>query len=185
MGVTSTIDVISRPIAWRARMALSRPRPGPETRMTTSFRPCDIALRAASWATIWAAYAVDLREPRKLHLPALDHAITWPLGSVIETIVLLKDASTFAKPEVTFFEPLALRTLMEPSSSFRRSSAVGCFATPPTISVGLVSATGVAAGAAAGAAADAAAPGAPSGFGALGALGAFSFFGALISSAMT
>ena len=70
-------------MAWRARIALSRPRPGPETRMTTSLRPWDIALRAASWATIWAAYAVDLREPRKLHLPALDHAITDPKGQVI------------------------------------------------------------------------------------------------------
>src|SRR4051812_29390029 len=99
MGVTSTIDVISRPIACRARMALSRPRPGPETRMTTSFNPCDIALRAASWATTWAAYAVDLRDPRKLHFPALDHAITWPLPSVMVTIVLLNEARTLTTPE--------------------------------------------------------------------------------------
>jgi len=34
--------------------------------------PCDIAWRAASCATTWAAYAVDLREPRKLHLPPVE-----------------------------------------------------------------------------------------------------------------
>src|ERR1700710_2106668 len=63
--------------------------------------------------------------------------MTAPLWSVMETIVLLKDARTLTKPEVTFFEPLALRTLIVPSSSLRRSSAVGCLATPPIISTGL------------------------------------------------
>ena len=82
---------------------------------------------------------MDLRDPRKLHFPALDHAITAPLWSVIETIVLLKDAKTLATPEVTFFDPLALRTLMDPISSFSSSSAVGWRATPPINSTGLAS----------------------------------------------
>jgi hypothetical protein len=58
-------------------------------------------------------------------LPALDQAMTAPLWSVIETIVLLKEARTLATPEVTFLEPLALRTLIVPISSLRSSSAVG------------------------------------------------------------
>src|SRR5688572_28169265 len=112
----------------------------------------------------------------------------------METIVLLNDASTLTRPDVTFFEPLALRTLIVPSSSFRRSSAVGCLATPPIISTGFS-----AAGAAAGAPEPSAAPfgaraglpsatapafGAPS-TGTVAALTAFSFLGADFSSAMT
>src|SRR5437016_2956277 len=76
----------------------------------------------------------------------------------METIVLLKDARTLAKPDVTFFEPLALRTLIAPSSSFSRSSAVGCLATPWTISTGFCSPAGAAAGAPVGAPAAGAAP---------------------------
>src|SRR5271163_1402948 len=103
----------------------------------------------------------------------------------METIVLLKEASTLAKPDVTFLEPLALRTLTEPSSSLRRSSAVGCLATPPTISTGFDGSATGAAGAATGAAAGAAPSGASTGLPALGPLGAFSFLGADFSSAMT
>src|SRR5688572_23461090 len=129
--------------------------------------------------------------------------MTAPFWSVIETIVLLNEARTLAYPEVTFFEPFALRTLTAPSSSFRRSSAVGCLATPCTISTGFCSAAGAAGapGAApsaglaplspaalgalaffspAGAGAGAAAAGAPSAAGFAG----FSFFGADFSSAM-
>jgi hypothetical protein len=46
-------------------------------------------LRAASSAALWAAKAVDLREPLNPTVPALPHAITLPLGSVSVTIVLL------------------------------------------------------------------------------------------------
>src|SRR5690349_1988521 len=81
----------------------------------------------------------------------------------METIVLLNEARTLTTPEVTFFEPLALRTLIAPISSLRRSSAVGCLATPPTSSTGF----------SAGAAAAGAAPSAPS-FLALGARAGFS-----------
>jgi hypothetical protein len=78
-------------------------------------------------------------------LPALDHAITCPLRSVIETMVLLKEARSLTKPVVTFFEPLALRILIAPSSSLRSSSAVGWRATPPTSSTGLAGAATAAA----------------------------------------
>ena len=137
---------------------------------------------------------MDLRDPRKLHFPALDHAITAPLWSVIETIVLLKDARTLATPEVTFFDPLALRTLMDPISSFSSSSAVGWRATPPINSTGLAS---IGAAGAAGATADGDEPSAAGAvFGAFGAfagydspatdavLAVFSFLGADFSSAM-
>jgi hypothetical protein len=54
--------------------------------------PCSIALRAAFSAATWAAYGVLLRVPLKPLDPALDHATTFPLGSVKVTIVLLKVA---------------------------------------------------------------------------------------------
>src|ERR1043165_9871835 len=54
-GVTSLMVGISRPMAWRARIADSRPEPGPLTRTSISFIPWDMACRAASWATCWAA----------------------------------------------------------------------------------------------------------------------------------
>src|SRR6185312_8677895 len=91
----------------------------------------------------------------------------------IETMVLLNEARTLAMPETTFFEPLALRTLIAPSSSFRRSSAVGCLATPPTVSLG-----GAAGAAAASALGAPSAGAAPSAAGALGARGFFSPLGA-------
>ena len=62
---------------------------------------------AVALALKGAAYAVDLREPRKLHLPAEDHAIALPCASVIVITVLLKVAATWATPEVMFF--LSLR----------------------------------------------------------------------------
>src|SRR6266542_155688 len=129
----------------------------------------------------------------------------------METMVLLKDARTLATPETTFFEPFALLTLIAPSSSLRRSSAVGCLATPCTISTGFCSPAGPAfAEPSAGESAPTAAVGAPSAAGlppfspaALGALAffspagaaapstgavsaliGFSFFGADFSSAM-
>jgi hypothetical protein len=67
-----------------------------------------MAWRQASCATSCAAYAVLLRDPLNPTLPALDHPMTFPVGSVIDTIVLLKVASTWATPEPTFLLPLAL-----------------------------------------------------------------------------
>src|SRR5665213_1797084 len=109
----------------------------------------------------------------------------------METMVLLKEASTLATPEVMFFDPLALRTLMAPSSSLSRSSAVGCLATPPTM--GPLGASGAgafspalagpsfaeaSAGAAAAGAASAAPLGARGFFAALGAASPPAFAGA-------
>src|SRR5258708_5356327 len=119
--------------------------------------------------------------------------MTLPFASVIETMVLLKVAAMFAMPEVMFFEPLALRTLIEARSSLRRSSAVAALATPPTISTGAAGTASAAgafgffslpglAGASAGAAA--AAPALAAGAAAAGwaFFGAFFFFGAGFSS---
>src|SRR5665213_4476637 len=98
MGVTSLMVVISKPMACKARMADSRPEPGPLTRTSTSRIPCDIAWRAASWATCWAAKAVLLREPLKPTRPALDQPSTLPCMSVMVTLVLLNVARMLAMP---------------------------------------------------------------------------------------
>src|SRR5262249_4362645 len=62
------------------------------------FSPNSMALRAAISAAVWAAKGVDLREPLKPALPALDHDTTLPPLSVSVTIVLLNVACTWATP---------------------------------------------------------------------------------------
>src|SRR5881397_2616095 len=89
-GVTSEMVPTSRPVACSERIAVSRPEPGPLTNTSTFFTPCSCALRAAFSAAIWAANGVDLREPLKPTWPAEAQLITFPVGSVIETMVLLK-----------------------------------------------------------------------------------------------
>src|SRR5665811_818114 len=89
VGVTSLIAPTSRPVAVSDRMAVSRPEPGPLTKTSTLRMPCSMARRAAASAAICAANGVDLREPLKPTCPAEAHAITFPMGSVIETMVLL------------------------------------------------------------------------------------------------
>src|SRR5262245_58118071 len=101
MGVTSLMDLISTPAAWRARIADSRPLPGPLTRMSSERRPLSLATVAAAVAACWAANGVPLREPLKPRVPALDHVTTWPSRSVIVTCVLLKEACTWAIPCTT------------------------------------------------------------------------------------
>src|SRR3954469_7336482 len=90
VGVTSWIDPTSRPVACSDRIAVSRPEPGPLTKTSTLRMPCSWARRAAASAAICAANGVDLREPLKPTWPAEAHEITAPVGSVIETMVLLK-----------------------------------------------------------------------------------------------
>src|SRR3954454_14132464 len=90
LGVTSGIEPPSRPVAWMERIAVSRPEPGPFTKTSTLRMPCSWARRAAASAAICAANGVDLREPLKPTWPADAHEITAPVGSVIETMVLLK-----------------------------------------------------------------------------------------------
>src|SRR5919106_1466019 len=89
-GVTSWMPWISRPVACRERMAVSRPEPGPLTYTSTLRTPCSWARRAACSAASCAANGVDLREPLKPTLPDDAQAIVLPAGSVMVTIVLLK-----------------------------------------------------------------------------------------------
>src|SRR4051812_6058059 len=89
MGVMSRMSETLRPAAAMARSADSRPAPGPFTSTDTFFRPCSIALAAASPAATWAAKGVDLRDPLKPRAPADDHDSTFPLTSVMVMIVLL------------------------------------------------------------------------------------------------
>src|SRR5918997_5697939 len=115
-GVTSWIWPTSRPVAWRDRMAVSRPEPGPLTKTSTLRMPCSCALRAAFSAAICAANGVDLREPLKPTWPAEAQLITFPFGSVIETIVLLNVLLMCAAPCATFFFSLR-RTFLAPAAA--------------------------------------------------------------------
>jgi hypothetical protein len=91
MGVTSFMEVISKPADTSARMADSLPDPGPFTRTSTRLRPCSIAFLAQSFAVCDEAKGVDFLAPRKF-CPEVAQARTLPLGSVIVTIVLLNVA---------------------------------------------------------------------------------------------
>src|SRR6185437_16027398 len=102
-GVTSWIWPTSRPVACSERIAVSRPEPGPFTKTSTLRMPCSCALRAAFSAAICAAKGVDLREPLKPTWPAEAQLITFPFGSVIDTIVLLNVLLMCAAPCATFF----------------------------------------------------------------------------------
>src|SRR6185437_15825807 len=93
----------SKPVACSERIAVSRPEPGPLTKTSTFFTPCSCALRAAFSAAICAANGVDLREPLKPTWPAEAQLITFPVGSVIETMVLLNVLLMWAWPCATFF----------------------------------------------------------------------------------
>jgi len=98
IGVRSRIERTSSPAVDRARTADSRPAPGPLTATSTVRRPDSFALFAAVKDACWAAKGVPFRDPRKPSDPELDHEITFPMGSVIVTIVLLKDACTWTLP---------------------------------------------------------------------------------------
>src|SRR4051812_32418133 len=87
-------------------MAVSRPEPGPLTKTSTLRMPCSIARRAAASAASCAANGVDLREPLKPTCPAEAQEITAPVGSVMDTMVLLKVLLMCACPWATFFRSL-------------------------------------------------------------------------------
>src|SRR4051794_7970977 len=108
----------SRPTACRERIAVSRPEPGPLTKTSTLRMPCSCARRAAASAAICAANGVDLREPLKPTWPALAHEITFPWGSVMETMVLLNVLLMCAWPCATFFFSLR-RTFLAPPACCR------------------------------------------------------------------
>src|SRR5882672_12765297 len=102
IGVTSLMDLISTPAACRARMADSRPEPGPLTRMSSERRPASLATAAAADAACCAAKGVPLRDPLNPSVPALDQVTTWPSMSVMVTCVLLKEAWMWATPWTTW-----------------------------------------------------------------------------------
>src|ERR1051326_3317478 len=80
-GVMSSIDLIVRPAACSAVIALSRPLPGPFTFTSTSLTPNLDAFSAACCAAICPAKGVLLREPLKPLVPALAQHRASPLLS--------------------------------------------------------------------------------------------------------
>src|SRR5512145_936209 len=101
IGVTSRIERTSRPAVCRARIADSRPDPGPLTSTSHERMPNALSALVALSAAWVAANGVPLREPLKPIAPALDHDTTAPSASVIVISVLLKDACTWTKPWCT------------------------------------------------------------------------------------
>src|ERR1700704_3358143 len=82
IGVMSRIDFTSMPTVCSARIADSRPEPGPLKRTSREgVAPVLATLPAASAAWV-AANGVPLRDPLKPMPPALDHATTLPSVSV-------------------------------------------------------------------------------------------------------
>src|SRR5690606_38955427 len=55
IGVTSRMLVMVKPTAWSARIALSRPEPGPLISTSSVRTPCSAAFLPASSAATWAA----------------------------------------------------------------------------------------------------------------------------------
>src|SRR6516162_10043023 len=98
IGVKSLMERTSMPAAASARIADSRPDPGPLTRTSTERTPWSRAMLAAFIAACCAANGVPLRDPRKPSEPELFQEITLPAMSVMVTIVLLKDACTCTSP---------------------------------------------------------------------------------------
>src|SRR6187455_1510982 len=70
-------------------------------RTSTDFTPYSCAARPAFSAATCAANGVDLREPRKPAPPDVAHDSALPWRSVMVTMVLLKEAWTWATPSVT------------------------------------------------------------------------------------
>src|ERR671926_1835683 len=111
-------------------IAVSRPEPGPLTNTSTLRMPCSMARRAAASAASCAANGVDLREPLKPTWPAEAQEITAPVGSVIETIVLLNVLLMCACPCATFLRSLR-RTFLTAAGPVRAFGGISVCA--PTI----------------------------------------------------
>ena len=107
--------LIFSPAACNARIADSRPEPGPFTKTSTCRIPFSMAFFAAASAARCAANGVLLRDPLNPWLPALAQTTTFPARSVMVMIVLLNDAWTCATPVCTclrsFFFPTFLLTI--------------------------------------------------------------------------
>src|SRR5208337_2974044 len=115
MGVTSLIFRTSNPAVASARMADSRPAPGPFTRTSTLRIPWSRAALATRIAACCAAKGVPLRDPLKPSEPALDQQITRPSESVMATCVLLNVASTCTIPVGTMRFSFFLKTFFLPA----------------------------------------------------------------------
>src|SRR6056297_307747 len=98
MGVRSFIDTTSSPRVASARMAASRPEPGPFTNTSTLRRPISCAADAAVSALTCAAYGVFFRDPLNPSFPDEDQDNTFPLASVTLTSTLLNVALINAIP---------------------------------------------------------------------------------------
>src|SRR5699024_3310896 len=112
-GVTSLIDVISNPADCNARIADSRPAPGPFTVTSTVLRPCSIAALEAVSEAICAANEVDFLEHLNPNAPDVDQESAFPKSSVIVTIVFLNIELMCSIPDSTFFFTLRLRDVLD------------------------------------------------------------------------
>src|SRR6266851_9329306 len=112
IGVTSRMERTSMPDEASARTADSRPDPGPLTRTSTLRTPWSRAIFAAFDAACCAANGVPLRDPRKPSDPELFHDRTLPFMSEMVTIVLLKDACTYASPCGTCLRSFFLKVFL-------------------------------------------------------------------------
>src|SRR5437870_6082249 len=110
--------VMRMPALAIARIADSRPPPGPLTRTSHCCIPASCACFAATNAACCAANGVPLREPRKPREPADAWAIKLPSRSVIEIIVLLNEAATCTIPTGTFFFSFLRKTFFLPPAVF-------------------------------------------------------------------
>src|SRR5258707_151843 len=117
----------SSPAVASARTADSRPAPGPLTFTSTLRRPDSLALLAAVSEACCAANGVPLRDPRKPSEPELDQESTFPNGSVMVMMVLLKEACTWTRPTGTFRFSFFLNAFFLPPFGFAAAFA-GAFA---------------------------------------------------------
>ena len=103
-GVISRINTISSPAACIARMAVSRPAPGPLTMTSAFFIPCPTASLLAFSAAICAAKGVPFFAPLKPIAPLDAQETVSPVAVLMVTIVLLNVDCMCATPfEAVFF----------------------------------------------------------------------------------
>ena len=107
MGVTSVIELISKPKLFNARTDESRPGPGPLIFTSSCRMPQSWAVRPAVSAATCAAKGVLLRLPRNPAPPEVAHDTAFPCRSVIVMIVLLNVAWTCATPSRMFLRTFA------------------------------------------------------------------------------
>src|SRR5258706_13122021 len=130
----------SSPDAAKARIADSRPEPGPLTRTSTVRRPTSLAFDAAVIDACCAANGVPLRDPRNPSEPALDQEIVFPSGSEMVTIVLLKVACTWTVPVWTtrfsfFLKDFFLPVLPALAAAFAGAFAIMSYQSPSSYSL--------------------------------------------------